>query len=360
MTNEASRSDSEVQLDRYDWSRAYRWNYEHAPQQEGSASREDVAPVPGEWSFLGLPVASPLGVAAGPLLNGRWCLYYADRGFDVVTYKTVRSGGRECYPLPNLQPITSEAMTRAGAVVASRQQMNGSWAVSFGMPSSDPDVWRRDVEWTRSRLRADQLLSVSVVGTVQSGWDMDRLAEDYAQCARWAVDSGADCIEANFSCPNVATCDGQLYQDARDSQRVAVAIREAIGKKPLIIKIGYFAESESVHPLVDALDGVVDGLSMTNSIAAKVRAETGEMMFDGEQRGICGDAIRASSIGQVKRFAGAISNRNSSIELIGVGGISAAEHAHAYLAAGAHACHLASSVMVDPKVGQKIRRAWCD
>ena len=41
---------------------------------------------------------------------------------------------------------------------------------------------------------------------------------DYAQCARWAVESGADCVEANFSCPNVATCDGQLYQDARQAR----------------------------------------------------------------------------------------------------------------------------------------------
>ena len=85
-----------------------------------------------------------------------------------------------------------------------------SLAVSFGMPSMPPDAWRADVEDTRKLLAAEKLLSVSVVGTVQPGWSTDDLAADYAQCARWAVDAGADAIEMNFSCPNVATCDGQL------------------------------------------------------------------------------------------------------------------------------------------------------
>ena len=41
------------------------------------------SPLPGDWDFCGLPVDSPLGVPAGPLLNGDWCLYYASLGFDV-------------------------------------------------------------------------------------------------------------------------------------------------------------------------------------------------------------------------------------------------------------------------------------
>ncbi len=126
--------------------------------------------MPGEWSFCSLPVASPLGIAAGPLLNGRWCLYYASLGFDVLTYKTVRSGRRDCYSPPNLQPVDCEVLTEAPAFVHATADMRGSWAVSFGMPSADPDTWRRDIEWTRNHLAADKILSVSVVGTVQDGW----------------------------------------------------------------------------------------------------------------------------------------------------------------------------------------------
>ena len=53
---------------RYDRRQTYRWNYEHAPDPVDVA----VPETPGDWRFCGLPVASPLGVPAGPLLCGRW------------------------------------------------------------------------------------------------------------------------------------------------------------------------------------------------------------------------------------------------------------------------------------------------
>lgn len=357
----SNRSEPSPTLARYDWHQSYRWNYEHAPEADPSLSgtageRLPAAVVAGQWDFLGIPVGSPLGIAAGPLLNGAWCLHYARLGFDVLTYKTVRSRQRDCYPLPNLQPVACPPMTGTESCVDATDAMAGSWAVSFGMPSSDPAVWRNDVQWTRDRLASDQVLSVSVVGTVGDGWDLRRLADDYAVCARWAVESGADCIEANFSCPNVSTCDGQLYQDAEQSRLVAEVIRDAIGATPLIIKIGFVPPDVSVEPLVTSLDGVVDALAMTNSIASKVATADGTLMFDGQQRGICGDAIREGSVDQVRRFAAEIRRQQSPLRLVGVGGIHTAQHVRAYLDAGAAACHLATSVMLDPAVGLKIRR----
>lgn len=354
----SSESSQHAQSPRYDCSKSYRWNYDHAPSLDKHRDERmsvDLE-VPGEWKFLDIPVASPLGIAAGPLLNGDWCLYYGDLGFDVLTYKTVRSGQRDCYPLPNLQPVACDQMTGAECRVAPSDTMQGSWAVSFGMPSSEPEQWRRDIERTRDQLSPRQVLSVSVVGTVQPGWDLERLAVDYADCARWAVESGADCIEANFSCPNVSTCDGQLYQDAEQSRLVASTIRAAIGNRPLIIKIGYWPPHCSVEPLIRALSADVDGLSMTNSIAAKVGISDNNMLFEGQQRGICGEAIREQSIDQVSRFADEIRRQGCNLQLIGVGGIRSGDHVRSYLDAGAHACHLATAVMIDPEVGLAIRR----
>src|SRR4051812_19571338 len=88
-------------LDHYDWRESYDWNYDHVP---APVIAEEPA-VPGPWTYCGLPVNSPLGISAGPLLNGRWILYYASLGFDILTYKTVRSRERACYPMPNLQPV---------------------------------------------------------------------------------------------------------------------------------------------------------------------------------------------------------------------------------------------------------------
>jgi len=340
-------------LDRYDRHQSYDDNYQHAP----SPVNVDVTPVPGVWRFCDLPVDSPLGIPAGPLLNGAWVMYYASLGFDVLTYKTVRSGHRECYPLPNLQPVDCGQLTGEPPVLSAIDRMQGSWAVSFGMPSKSPDVWRGDIEQTRGSLPSGKLLSVSVVGTIQDGWNIEDLAKDYAQCARWAVESGADCIESNFSCPNVSTCDGQLYQDYASARLVAQHVREAAGGTPYLIKIGHVHRREDAEKLLDAVGDVADALAMTNSVATTVRAADGEMLFDGQRRGICGQATREASIKQVRMFAELIAERDLALVLVGVGGASTADHVRAYLSAGAQAVHIATAAMIRPEVGLDIRRA---
>jgi dihydroorotate dehydrogenase len=340
-------------LPTYDRAQTYDWNYDHAPQP----ADVDVPDVPGEWSFLDLAVGSPLGVPAGPLLNGAWCLYYASLGFDVVTYKTVRSGERACYPLPNLQPVRCGQLHGGEAEVPAIERMSGSWAVSYGMPSKSPDVWRRDVAATRRRLPAGKLLSVSVVGTVQDGWTIDDLADDYAQCAAWAVESGTDCIETNFSCPNVSTCDGQLYQQPADAARVAERVRARIGRVPLILKIGKLNSRDEAEALLNAVAPHADALAMTNSIATSVRSQDGAgLLFDGQKRGICGDATREASVAQTRLVRGILRERGLKLKLIGVGGASTAAHVREYLTAGASAVHIATAAMVDPGVALTIRR----
>ncbi|MBT6156842.1 MAG: hypothetical protein HOL01_11820 [Planctomycetaceae bacterium] len=338
-------------LPRYDISKNYRWNYDHAPDPVEVES----AKMPGEWTFCGLPVDSPLGMPAGPLLNGRWVLFYASLGFDVLTYKTVRSSSRDCYALPNLQPVVTAQLQGDEQRLPTSADMQGSWAVSFGMPSMSPEDWRADVERTRDALPAGKLLSVSVVGTVQPDWTIDDLADDYARCARWAVDSGADCIETNFSCPNVSTCDGQLFQQHDAAGIVAARVREAVGETPYIIKAGHVRDAATVGSLLDAVGPYVNALAMTNSVAATVQDENGELLFDGASRGICGDATRTASIGQTRLFAEEIAARDLPIEIIGVGGASTAEHVHNYLSAGANAVHIATAAMVDPTTALRIR-----
>jgi len=347
-------------LPRYARDRSYDWNYAHPPEP----IELELPEVPGTWNFCGLPVASPLGVPAGPLLNGRWCLYYASLGFDVLTYKTVRSRARTCYPLPNLVPVPNDPLAgseldddRPGRSrpLPALPEMQGTWAVSYGMPSQPPEVWREDVRATRAALPAGKLLSVSVVASVEPGWGLRELADDYARCAAWAVASGADVVETNFSCPNVSTCDGQLYQQPDDARCVAERVREAIGDTPFIIKIGHVATRVAAARLLDAVGGPADALAMTNSIASAVEGDGGRLLFDGQQRGICGAAIRDASIHQVRTFSELCADRALQLDLIGVGGAATAGDVHAYLDAGAHAVHIATAAMIDPAVALKIK-----
>jgi dihydroorotate dehydrogenase len=262
--------------------------------------------------------------------------------------------------------------------------MKGSWAVSFGMPSMDSEFWRKDVEETRRRLRKDKLLSVSVVATPEPDWTLDRVAEDFVRCARWAAESGADCVEANFSCPNVASLDAQLYQSPRQARRVAQALRKVLGSIPLLIKIGPVSshvpgetaatpnsnERDPVSELLSHLAGVVDALVMVNCFPAQVETAPGILAFQGESRGIAGDAIRNPTLDQVREFIRGIrltppqstSNAKTKtpsktkLKIVGVGGISNAKDVQAHLSEGSHAVQLATQAMRRPSSGLEIRK----
>ncbi len=342
-------------LDRYDRDKSYAWNCEHAPEVVGV----DVPSYPGPmggWRFLGMEVGSPLGIPAGPLLNGKWVLYYASLGWDVLTYKTVRRKERACYGMPNLCPVRCVPLTGGEERLEASEEMKGSWAVSYGMPSAAPEVWRKDVEETKERLGEGKVLSVSVVGTMEDGWGLEELGADYAWCGKMAKESGADCVEANFSCPNVSTCDGQLYEKAEDAGMVAKMIREAIGATPLILKIGHVDEVKEVGRLLDAVGEIVDGLAMTNSVAAMVVDGKGNFYFNGERRGICGAGTREASLRQTRMFAKLIGERGLDVNVIGVGGCETADHVEAYLEAGAESVHMATRAMTHPGAAMEIRR----
>ena len=336
----------------YDINKSYQWNYDNVPP----ATDHETSTVPGAWQFCGLSVDSPLGMPAGPLLNGHWIMYYAGLGFDVLTYKTVRSVDRACYELPNLQPVVTETLQGGEIELPATNDMADSWAVSFGMPSKVPATWQADVEWTRKQLPKRKLLNVSVVASVQPDWSLDDLANDYAECAKWAVESGADTVETNFSCPNVSTCDGQLYQQPQSAAVVAAKTRELIGETQYIAKIGHVRDESDAEELIDALAPYVDALAMTNSVAANVRGLNGDLLFDGQKRGICGDATRVASTHQTRTFQQIITRRGDDLKLIGVGGASTADHVIEYLEAGAEAVHIATAAMQNPKIGLQIRQ----
>jgi len=335
-------------LDRYDLTASYDWNYDHPPDP----LVVEIPDLPGAFTYAGLPAKSPFAVAAGPLLNGRWLLYYASLGFDVLTYKTVRSRAHACYPLPNLVPVPDQLQDSHQCEI---ETMSETWAVSFGMPSRSPEQWRRDIERTRDQLSADKILAVSVVGTMQPGWGIEELAADYAQCARWAVEAGADVVEANLSCPNVDTCDGQLFRQPGYAAIVAAAVTEAAHGAPLILKIGHLDDPELATELLTAVAAHTVALAMTNSVARPVQNRDGVPLFGGQPRGICGTAILRESLVQVAMFAELIDRLGLNLRLIGVGGASTSAHIEQYRQRGCESVQLGTAPMLEPEIAIALR-----
>ena len=336
----------------YDISKSYDWNYEHAPSRQ---VRSEIHPLAGDWNFCGLALNSPLGVPAGPLLNSQWILYYASLGFDVLTYKTVRSAERKCYGLPNLLPVEGGPLVGEGGEINSSKGSFDTWAISFGMPSKDPAVWRKDVERARLGLGKGQVLVVSVVASPQPGWTIDQVAEDFARCAKWAAESGAHAVEPNLSCPNVCTQEGDLYLSPSASKTVTLAVRSSIGSLPLVLKAGLFPSRLHAEQFIDAIASDADAISSTNSITAKVRAPSGELLFDGLKRGIGGAGIQERCMEEIRMLGGIIREKRYDLKLVAVGGVSTVEHVTDRLAAGAHHVQMATAAMLNPNIALEIR-----
>jgi len=346
-------------LRQYDRHESYEWNYRHAPEPTGLAKPPDV---PGDWHFCGLPVRSPLGMPAGPLLNSGWIRYYASLGFDVLTYKTVRSGWRNCHPLPNLLPVTSEPLLQEPAEVQAEEvgKPFDSWAISFGMPSRDPADWRDDVRLAREALGERQVLVVSVVASPHSDWSTDQIADDYAQCARWAVESGADAVEANLSCPNVASAEGDLFLQPATAGAIVGRMRSVMPDRPLVLKVGVFPNESLRAQFCDAVAPYVTAVSTTNTVRAQVASSrTKESApFGRALRGIGGHAAERLCFQELVRWSELIGQRGYPLKLIAVGGIATVEHVTRRLEAGAHHVQIATAAMLDPLVGYRIRQKW--
>jgi dihydroorotate dehydrogenase len=317
--------------------------------------------------FFGFRVNSRLGVSAGILLNAGWIECYSRLGFDLLTYKTVRSARRPCYPLPNWLFVEPRPASRrderddplmVALERAPASAREATSAVSFGMPSMDPAVWRRDVRKARACLRPGQVLIVSVVGTPRGGGGREALIEDFVRCARWAAQAGAHIVEANYSCPNVSSAEGSIYQDAAFSAELTRALRDALPATPLLIKAGRLAPRGRLLPFLRAVAGRADGIVIVNGIARRVVTAGGSPAFrDHERVGILGRALHAPAVASVRAALAAVEAERLALGVLAVGGVLEVGDAADFFAAGAAAVLLGGGAALAPDLAARMKTA---
>ena len=346
----------------YDLRQTYAFNYERGPvfatpPVSAAAARPADPPMK---SFLGLPVRRRIGIAAGLLLNSKWIAGYAERGYDILTYKTVRSAHRPCYPPPNWVFVEDDRGEPDEPVYATDEPSGApehwSSAVCFGMPSMAPEVWRADIPRAKASLSVGQILVVSVVATPGERPDPAEVAQDFARCAAWAAEAGADVVEANYSCPNVCSAEGSIYTDAEFSRAITREIRAAIGLKPLLLKIGHYSRVENLRAFLRAVDGLASGVTLVNAISRPVLSRDGRPVFGEQYRkaGVLGRAIHAACVGNVRQAREIISADRLGLSVAAVGGISTARDAGDFFEAGADAVLMGSSPMYLPNLAAQI------
>ena len=341
----------------WDLSRPFDWNYSHGPLLS-HIPHETLPQQP--VAFLSWHLRSPLGVAAGPLLNAEFVKVYAHLGYSLLTYKTVRSRPWKAHPEPvlaRLRPVGQTDPSSSTPLVVDRgidwsPSAELSSANSVGLPSPHPEQWREDVRRARESLGQGQVLIVSVVGTPETGDAVEQLADDFARCARWAIEAGADMIEVNLSCPNVASGEGDVYLDPKTSSMAVEATRTAIGERvSLSAKLGYYADIKLMHAVLENITPFLDALTLINSVKFRVVDSNGSAYFPGADReyaGVGGTAIRMLAHDNVRSAIEFLRQRNLNIPVIAIGGVTRPDHVDEYLDLGATVVAIGTTAIWQP------------
>ncbi len=344
----------------YDIKKTWEYNYKRGPFFSGG-----IPPLPKKtkWKFLGHPVISPLGIAAGPLPNAKWLLTYAKLGYGSLIQKTVRSSAHKSHKYPNIVFVqvkgkldTDIKKPLIGSAKADKPLEKLSITNSFGNPCYSPSVWTKETAKTRKNLNPGQVFGVSVYGTSTTKTTLGQLAQDYAKTALLAKKSGAMFIEANLACPNVSGAeDPFLYKDADAVAVIAKAIKAKIGKTPLLLKIGYFENYKDLLEVLKKSKGYFEGVSAINTISKRIVDKNGKQALPGRDvSGVCGHAVKEFGIKTVKNLVKARKELKAKYEIIGVGGIMSPEDAIDYLKAGADHVHSATAIMWNPYLAYEL------
>jgi dihydroorotate dehydrogenase (NAD+) catalytic subunit len=337
----------------YRTDRSYSWNYDHSPK----LPRVRRLPMGPGGKLFHYALNSPLGIAAGPLLNSKWVESYARVGYDVLTYATVRSSFAPAHALPNIRTVENREQA---AIATRRVGLNGdhTLAVSLGTPSMEPDVWRKDVTRARERIGKGQILIVNVLGTLPAGGDREALVTDYALCARWAAEAGAHVVEVHLAWPDPFADQPQaVYENLALSAQILHRVRTSVSV-PVTAKLGPFRSPRLLHDTATKLAAWASGFTLVHGFQRRVLDEAGNTAFEGTGRDraeiVGGDTYAAAS----RQVAELLAWRRAGCwdrAVLAVGGITTTDRAHEMLREGANAVLVATAALYTPLFSVRFR-----
>jgi dihydroorotate dehydrogenase (NAD+) catalytic subunit len=173
--------------------------------------------------------------------------------------------------------------------------------------------------------------------------------DDYVRvCEAIDEQAGVAGIELNVSCPNVA--DGLMFgTDPALLRQVVESVRRVVKRGVLIVKL-----SPNVTDIAEtaraAIDGGADALSLINTyVGLSIDVERRVPHLANVTGGYSGPAILPLALYNVHRVYRAVA-RDAGVPIVGMGGISSADDAIAFLLAGATAVSVGTALFVNPCV----------
>lgn len=350
----------------YDPLKSYEENYTEGPFNGFTDGVEVTPSEVARFDFLGIKIHYPLGIPAGPLLNSKFVSAAFRKGFDVPVYKTVRSGEFPCHPFPNVLAVKVDGdltLEKAKQPLVAEAEYSEPLSItnSFGVPSRPAEVWQRDAKEAVESAGDGQVMVMSFMGTVREGQTPDDFVADFVKAAELSLETGAKIFEINLSCPNIGN-EGLVCYNLDMTERVTAAVREKLGDRPLILKVGYYQDDAGVASLASIAKKYAQGISSINTIAAPVVDREGKQALPGSpvrlRSGVCGASIKWAGLSMVSKLAAARKSLGADFAIVGVGGVVKPRDFKEYREAGADIVMSATGAMWNPYLAKEIREQY--
>ncbi len=349
----------------YDPTLSYEENFEKGPPINFQNLIPPKREIKKQYKFLGFDVNLPFGIPPGPLLNSKFMKAAFAWGFDVSTYKTVRTNVFPSHPFPNVLFVTVDGELHPdqtpkllGTQKTEKSKETFSITNSFGVPSKTPKEWQEDVKKSLSYVKSGQLMILSFMGTVKENQTQEEFIQDFAMAAKLSYQTGAKVLEANLSCPNIGD-EGLVCYNLTVTEHVVKAIRQEIGNTPLILKVGYYKNDNDLEKLAKIANDHAQAIAAINTLQVAIVDEKGNQALPGKNRlksGVCGAAIKWAGLAMVEKLKAIKEKNNYNYDIVGIGGVMTPNDYVTYRNAGADLVQSATSAMWNPYFAHEIEK----
>ncbi|MFH2110360.1 MAG: dihydroorotate dehydrogenase [Candidatus Bathyarchaeota archaeon] len=260
--------------------------------------------------LAGFRLRNPTMNAAGVLgMSPHLLKRVYDAGAGAVVTKSVGPVPRTGHPNPTLVQVSSGALN------------------AMGLPNPGVDYFVAEIVKLKE-------MGVPTVASFFGG-----SVQEFAEVAYKLTKAGADALELNASCPNVAEELGMLAADAGNVERVTAAVK-AETSLPVFVKLS--PNVTNIKTVAKAAEwGGADAITAVNTLLGiAIDVNFRRPVLTNSTGGLSGPAMKPVALRCVWEVSQAVE-----IPVIGCGGVTTWEDAVEYLLAGASAVEIGTAVM---------------
>jgi dihydroorotate dehydrogenase (NAD+) catalytic subunit len=181
----------------------------------------------------------------------------------------------------------------------------------------------------------------------------ETIADYVAVVERLAAESGIAGFELNISCPNVEHGGVSFGTDPSQVTKITKAVKEASGDKVLVVKLAPAVTDITIMARA-AVGAGADALSLINTFTAMViDIESRKPVLANRTGGLSGPAIKPIAVYLVNKVYNEVT-KDSSVPILGMGGIRTASDAIEFILAGASAVGVGTANFIEPDCSTKI------